>query len=57
MEDGYAVKAILAHDTLVHPDHPLRLPGRNGIELSIGEPVPRGCCLSPNGGSLIFQVF
>ncbi|KAI0254697.1 hypothetical protein BJV78DRAFT_869201 [Lactifluus subvellereus] len=35
-EDGYAIKAILAHDTLVHPDHPLRLAGKPGIELSIG---------------------
>jgi hypothetical protein len=37
-EDGYAVKAILSHDALVHPDHPLRLEGKQGIELSIGEP-------------------
>ncbi len=36
-EDGYAVKAILAHDVLVHPDHPLRLEGKQGIELSIGQ--------------------
>ncbi|KAI0307159.1 hypothetical protein B0F90DRAFT_531079 [Multifurca ochricompacta] len=35
-EDGYALKAILAHDALVHPDHPLRLAGKPGIELSIG---------------------
>ena len=35
--DGYAVKAILAHDALVHPDHPLRIAGKPGIELSIGE--------------------
>ncbi|KAI0005020.1 hypothetical protein BJV74DRAFT_319238 [Russula compacta] len=35
-EDGYAVKAILAHDAIVHPDHPLRLAGKPGIELSIG---------------------
>jgi hypothetical protein len=35
-EDGYAVKAILSHDALVHPDHPLRLEGKQGIELSIG---------------------
>lgn len=38
-EDGYAVKAILAHDAIVHPDHPLRLSGKPGIELSIGELV------------------
>lgn len=36
-EDGYAVKSILAHDVLVHPDHPLRLEGKQGIELSIGQ--------------------
>src|SRR5712672_256745 len=35
--DGYAVKAILAHDAIVHPDHPLRIAGKPGIELSIGE--------------------
>ncbi|KAH9179697.1 hypothetical protein EDB89DRAFT_2110991 [Lactarius sanguifluus] len=35
-EDGYALKAIIAHDALVHPDHPLRLEGKQGIELSIG---------------------
>ncbi|KAI9508951.1 hypothetical protein F5148DRAFT_1191684 [Russula earlei] len=34
--DGYAVKAILAHDAIVHPDHPLRIAGKPGIELSIG---------------------
>jgi len=37
MADGYAVKAILAHDAIVHPDHPLRIAGKPGIELSIGE--------------------
>jgi hypothetical protein len=36
-EDGYALKAIIAHDALVDPDHPLRLEGKQGIELSIGE--------------------
>lgn len=34
--DGYAIKAILAHDAIVHPDHPLRIAGKPGIELSIG---------------------
>ena len=38
-EDGFAVKAILAHDALVHPDHPLRIAGKPGIELTIGELV------------------
>ena len=38
-EDGFAVKAILAHDAIVHPDHPLRLAGKPGIELTIGEAV------------------
>jgi hypothetical protein len=37
MADGYAVKAILAHDAIVHPDHPLRIEGKPGIELTIGE--------------------
>lgn len=36
-EDGYAVKAILAHDAITHPDHPLRIAGKPGIELFIGE--------------------
>ncbi|KAI0068534.1 hypothetical protein BV25DRAFT_1791899 [Artomyces pyxidatus] len=35
-EDGQALKAILSFDALVHPDHPLRLEGKKGIELSIG---------------------
>ncbi|KAF8505779.1 hypothetical protein F5888DRAFT_1651703 [Russula emetica] len=35
-EDGYAVKAILAHDAITHPDHPLRIEGKQGIELFIG---------------------
>jgi hypothetical protein len=38
-EDGFAVKAILAHDAIVHPDHPLRIAGKPGIELTIGELV------------------
>jgi hypothetical protein len=38
-EDGYALKAILAHEPLVHPDHPLRLADKPGIELSIGGPA------------------
>jgi hypothetical protein len=37
-DDGFAVKAILAHDALTHPDHPLRIAGKQGIELFIGEP-------------------
>jgi hypothetical protein len=36
-EDGFAVKAILAHDAITHPDHPLRIAGKQGIELFIGE--------------------
>ena len=35
-EDAYALKAILNHDALVHPDHPLRLEGKQGIELTLG---------------------
>jgi hypothetical protein len=37
MADGYAVKAILAHEAIVHPDHPLRDVRKPGIELTIGE--------------------
>ena len=36
-EDGFVVKAILAHDAITHPDHPLRIAGKQGIELFIGE--------------------
>ncbi|KAH9999883.1 hypothetical protein BJV77DRAFT_975193 [Russula vinacea] len=32
-EDGFAVKAILAHDAIVHPDHPLRIAGKPGSSL------------------------
>jgi hypothetical protein len=31
------LKAVLAHDALVHPDNPLRKPGVDGIELYMGE--------------------
>ncbi|KIM90889.1 hypothetical protein PILCRDRAFT_811386 [Piloderma croceum F 1598] len=34
-EDGSPLKAILAHDSLVHPDHPLRN-GKHGIEMYMG---------------------
>jgi hypothetical protein len=52
-EDGYAVKAILAHDAITHPDHPLRIAGKQGIELFIGE-LATCCyplCYVPNGQS------
>lgn len=39
-EDAGPLKAILAYDALVHPDHPLRLEGKDGIELSIGAHSP-----------------
>ncbi|KAF5344148.1 hypothetical protein D9758_008845 [Tetrapyrgos nigripes] len=35
-EDREKVKAILAHDALVHPDHPLRLPNQDGAQLFLG---------------------
>ncbi|TFK23240.1 hypothetical protein FA15DRAFT_670625 [Coprinopsis marcescibilis] len=35
-EDGAAVKAILAHDAMVHPEHPLRPDGVQGAQLYIG---------------------
>jgi hypothetical protein len=54
-EDGYALKAILAHDVLVHPDHPLRLEGKQGIELSIGESAKR-TTLSSTHRRTLFQV-
>ena len=31
------LKALISYDALVHPDHPLRKPGQDGIELYIGE--------------------
>lgn len=34
-EDGSPLKAVLAHDALVHPDHPLRN-GKEGIEMYMG---------------------
>jgi hypothetical protein len=36
-QDGDALKAVLAHDALVHPDNPLRKPKVDGIELYIGQ--------------------
>jgi hypothetical protein len=50
-EDGFAVKAILAHDAITHPDHPLRIAGKQGIELFIGELAH---ILLPNGQSHTF---
>ncbi len=35
-EDIGPLKALIAYDALVHPDHPLRKDGINGIELFIG---------------------
>lgn len=35
-EDIGPLKALLAYDALVHPDHPLRKKGIDGIELFIG---------------------
>ncbi|PPQ99064.1 hypothetical protein CVT24_003624 [Panaeolus cyanescens] len=35
-EDGKRVKAILAHDSIVHPDHPLHVEGVNGVQLYLG---------------------
>jgi hypothetical protein len=35
-DDRKPLKAVLAHDALVHPDNPLRKPGVNGIELHHG---------------------
>ncbi|EJF61210.1 hypothetical protein DICSQDRAFT_136768 [Dichomitus squalens LYAD-421 SS1] len=35
-EDVGPLKALIAYSALVHPDHPLRKPGVNGIELYLG---------------------
>lgn len=35
-EQKEPLKAILAFETLVHPDHPLRRKGYDGIDMSIG---------------------
>ncbi|KAF9008985.1 hypothetical protein BDQ17DRAFT_1422162 [Cyathus striatus] len=35
-EDRAPLKAILAHDAIVHPDHPLHIDGVNGAQLYIG---------------------
>ena len=35
-EDVSPLKALLNYNALVHPDHPLRKPGVNGIELQLG---------------------
>jgi len=53
-EDGYAVKAILAHDAITHPDHPLRIAGKPGIELFIGELATY--CATQRPITLFFQV-
>ena len=36
-DDVGPLKALIAYTSLVHPDHPLRKPGVNGIELYLGE--------------------
>ncbi|KJA30186.1 hypothetical protein HYPSUDRAFT_61027 [Hypholoma sublateritium FD-334 SS-4] len=36
LEDRAPVKAIFAHDALVHPDHPLHIEGVEGIRMYIG---------------------
>ncbi|KAF9057652.1 hypothetical protein BJ165DRAFT_1422208 [Panaeolus papilionaceus] len=35
-EDAKPLKAILAHDSLVHPEHPLHIEGVNGVQLYLG---------------------
>ena len=57
-EDGFAVKAILAHDAITNLDHPLRIAGKQGIELFIGELATLLLYpLLPNGQShFSFQV-
>lgn len=56
-EDGFAVKAILAHDSITNPDHPLRIAGKQGIELFIGEARHIYCYyLPPQLPILSFQV-
>ncbi|RDX55588.1 hypothetical protein OH76DRAFT_1396980 [Lentinus brumalis] len=35
-DDVSPLKALIAYPALVHPDHPLRKPGVNGIELHLG---------------------
>ena len=39
-EDIGPLKALIAYDALVHPDHPLRKKGIDGIELFIGMSSP-----------------
>ncbi|EEB91598.1 hypothetical protein MPER_10017, partial [Moniliophthora perniciosa FA553] len=34
--DREALKAILAHDAIVHPDHPLHVEGVDGVQMYIG---------------------
>ena len=36
-DDVGPLKALIAYNALVHPDHPLRKPGVNGIELYLGK--------------------
>ncbi|KAH9482738.1 Good for full DBP5 activity protein 2 [Psilocybe cubensis] len=36
IDDRAPVKAILSHDALVHPEHPLHVEGINGIQMYIG---------------------
>lgn len=36
-EDRSPLKALLAQDALVHPDHPLRREGVEGAELYLGK--------------------
>ncbi|KAF9463900.1 hypothetical protein BDZ94DRAFT_1192050 [Collybia nuda] len=35
-EDARPLKAILAHDSLVHPDHPLHVDGVEGVQMFLG---------------------
>jgi len=36
LDDSRALKAILAHDCLVHPDHPLHVEGIDGVQMYMG---------------------
>ncbi|RDB22845.1 putative nucleolar protein C2C4.08 [Hypsizygus marmoreus] len=35
-EDARPLKAILAHDSIVHPDHPLHIEGVQGVQMYLG---------------------
>lgn len=51
LEDVGPLKALIAYDALVHPDHPLRKEGLDGIEMFMGKCSANSECADTDAGA------